>query len=57
MTIKEIALKLRVSTETVTRWIKDGKLKATKRRRQKILFYEIEETDLATYLESVNKKD
>jgi len=57
MTVKEIALKLRVSPETVCKWIRSGKLKATKRLRQKILFYEIEQTDFSTYLESVTKKD
>jgi len=55
MTVKEIALKLRVSPETVGKWIRSGKLKATKIRNQKILVYEIEESDLDTYLESVTK--
>jgi len=54
MTVKEIALKLRVSPETVGKWIRSGKLKATKRLRQKILFYEIEQTDFNTYLEELN---
>ena len=57
MTVKEIALKLRVSPETVGKWIRSGKLKATKIRNQKILVYEIEESDLDTYLESVTKKE
>ena len=57
MTVKEITIRLRVSRETVVRWIKGGKLKATKRLNKRILFYEIEETDLITYLESVTKKD
>jgi len=57
MTVKEITIRLRVSPQTVVRWIKDGKIKATKRRNKKILFYEIEETDFSTYLESVTKKD
>jgi len=57
MTVKEITIRLRVSPETVVRWIKGGKIKATKRRNKRILFYEIEETDLITYLESVTKKD
>jgi len=54
MTVKEIALKLRVSPETVGKWIRSGKLKATKIRNQKILVYEIEESDLDTYLEELN---
>jgi len=57
MTIKELAIRLQVSPRTVSRWINSGKLKATKKRRQKILGYEIEESDLDTYLESVTKKD
>ena len=57
MTVKEIATRLKVSPQTVIRWINGGKIKATKRRNKKILFYEIEETDLITYLESVTKKD
>ena len=57
MTIKEITIRLRVSPETVIRWIKGGKLKATKVRNQKIFGYEIEEADFNTYLESVTKKD
>ena len=54
MKIKEIAKKLRVSTATVTRWINGGKLKATMKRTEKLLAYEIEETDLTTYLEELN---
>ena len=56
MTVKEIATRLKVSPQTVGRWINSGKLKATKRRRQKILGYEIEESDFNTYLEFLNKK-
>jgi len=57
MTVKEIATRLKVSPSTVGSWIRIGALKATKRRNQKILSYEIEESDLDTYLESVTKKD
>ena len=57
MTVKEIATRLKVSPQTVVRWINGGKLKATKRRNKRILLYEIEETDLTNYLESVTKKD
>jgi len=57
MTVKEIATRLKVSPQTVGRWINSGKLKATKRRRQKILGYEIEESDFNTYLEFLNKKE
>ena len=57
MTIKELAIRLQVSPQTVSRWINSGKLKATKKRRQKILGYEIEESDFNTYLEFLNKKE
>ena len=56
MTTGEIATRLKVSPQTVGRWINSDKLKATKRRRQKILGYEIEESDFNTYLEFLNKK-
>ena len=57
MTRQEIATRLKVSPQTVSRWIVEGKLKATKVRRQKIFGYEIKEADLDTYLESVAKND
>jgi len=57
MTTGEIATRLKVSPQTVGRWINSGKLKATKKRRQKILGYEIEESDFNTYLEFLNKKE
>jgi len=57
MTVKEVAIRLKVSPSTVGSWIRIGALKATKIRNQKILVYEIEESDLDTYLESVTKKE
>jgi excisionase family DNA binding protein len=45
--LREIAERLQVSDRTVTRWIKDGKLRAYKFANE----YRITETDLKDFLE------
>jgi len=47
LTVRQIAEKLQVNTETVYRWLRDGKLAGYKANR----LWRIGEVDLGTFLE------
>lgn len=56
MKVKEAALKLDVSEQTILNYISSGKLKASKKRRGLRFSYEISETDLQEFVNKYFKE-
>lgn len=53
LTIKEVAEKMQVSTRTVRRWIKEGKLKASRLGHRT---YRVLEEDLISFIKDHRKE-